>query len=71
MKSATGADFGRILSRLSTIDEAAATLDAAGHDRSITVTVLLRVRNVDPNASSTNFDILVAFHTFNVQFSSR
>ena len=33
--------------------------------------VLLRVRNVDLNASSTNLEILIAFHTFNDEFSSR
>jgi hypothetical protein len=35
------------------------------------VTVQLRVRNVDLKASSTNFEILIAFYTFNVEFSSR
>ena len=44
-------------------------LDAAGRDRSIAVTVQLRVGNVDLNASSKNFEILIAFQIFDVQFS--
>src|ERR1700730_314599 len=33
--------------------------------------VLLRVRNVDLNASRPHLDILIAVHTFNDEFSSR
>jgi hypothetical protein len=47
------------------------SLDAAGHHRSIAVTVQFGLGNVDLNASRKNSEILIAFHTFDVQFSSR